>query len=786
MFLGVGDGTFEPALAYPDNYSAAAPTVLTIADLNGDGRPDVVFEAPYNSRKFGVFLNGDNGLLAAPATVIDETPPTVAITAEPTPTSLSSSATFAFTAADPVVGGVSSGLSQVEISLDGAPFAPATSPITFNSLSNANHTFQLEAFDNAGNMSTVASYSWTVNTTAPPAVVSIHRNTPTGTFSGGGTVTYTVIFDGVVTGVDPTDFQTVASTGVTAGAIAVSGSGATYTATVSGVAGNGTLQLQVVDDDSIVAVVNGKPLGGAGTGNGNFLGDPFDIDQTGPTATFTAQPAAFTQATSATFSFAGTDPTMGGVASGVNHFEYSIDGSPFAVASSPLTLNNLSIAAHTLQARAVDNLGNDGTPISYSWTIDRTDPFVQSIVQTTPSASPTNAATIAYTVTFSEPVTGVDVTDFKLAATGTLTAMVSQVTGSGASWTVTVGSIVGDGTVALDLVDDGTIRDLAGNKLDNPNAPFTVGPANNYTTGFFGQTAAVADFDRNGTLDVAVDGEGGSQTDVFLGNGNGTLQAPKAIAGLSGSENVIAADMNGDGIPDIVEESSSPAGVAVLLGNGNGTFQAPRTLSSATPITKFAVADVNHDGKLDVITTTSGTVSVYLGNGDGTLKAPITMASGQSAYLLVADLNGDGIPDLLVGNSRDNDVAVYIGNGDGTFALRNTFAATYPAGLALGDVTGDGIPDLMTSDYSGHVYLFKGNGNGTFQAPIAISSPNRPRAIDLVDMNGDGALDLVIGHVGAPPRSASCSATATAPSDPRSSSPPAPPRPTTIRSLSPT
>src|SRR5579862_6232975 len=90
-------------------------------------------------------------------------------------------------------------------------------------------------------------------------------------------------------------------------------------------------------------------------------------------------------------------------------------------------------------------------------------PFVQSINRSVPAGPITNAATVAYTVLFSEPVTGVDPTDFKLAATGTVGSTLTQVTPvSGSVYTVTVSGITGNGTLGLNLVDNGSIRDVAG------------------------------------------------------------------------------------------------------------------------------------------------------------------------------------------------------------------------------------------------------------------------------------------------------------------------------------
>jgi len=163
------------------------------------------------------------------------------------------------------------------------------------------------------------------------------------------------------------------------------------------------------------------------------------------------------------------------------------------------------------------------------------------------------------------------------------------------------------------------------------------------------------------------------------------------------ARSVAVADVNGDGKPDLavanlcLTEYNCPNGlVGVLLGNGDGTFQTAVTYGSGGYYAmSVAVADVNGDGKPDLVvannctsgdfsngcTDPSGTVGVLLGNGDGTFQAAVTYGSGgyYSSSVAVADVNGDGKPDLVVANEcadtscTNGSVGVLLGNGDGTF-----------------------------------------------------------------------------------------------------------------------
>ena len=114
-------------------------------------------------------------------------------------------------------------------------------------------------------------------TVLPPAVVSITRSAYNPTFAN-RTVTWSVVFDRSVTGVDATDFSLVQAGGAAGASItSVTGSGTTWTVTANtGTSSAGTLQLRLVDDDSIRDSFN-NPLGGTGTGNGNFNGETYTL-----------------------------------------------------------------------------------------------------------------------------------------------------------------------------------------------------------------------------------------------------------------------------------------------------------------------------------------------------------------------------------------------------------------------------------------------------------------------------------------------------------------------------
>jgi uncharacterized Fe-S cluster protein YjdI len=325
--------------------------------------------------------------------------------------------------------------------------------------------------------------------------------------------------------------------------------------------------------------------------------------------------------------------------------------------------------------------------------------------------------------------------------------------------------------------------------LTNGNGTFQSSVA--YSSG--GSAAlsvTVADVNGDGIPDLIVANECVSSNDcttgnvgILLGVGDGTFRLPVNYPAGYGSYSVAIADFNGDGFPDLAVanqcvsvNSCNNGAVTILLNNGNGTFQAGTTYSSGGQgAVSVAIKDLNGDGFPDVVLANQcltrfncniGGVSILLGNGDGTLKTAVTYNSGGYSALAVAvaDVNGDGLPDIvatsLCSNSTncvDGVVAVLLNKGGGTFQQPVTYNSQgYGASsVAIGDMNGDGIPDLVvdnicktsTNCTKGGVVLLVGNGDGTFQSPLIYSSNgNDATSVAIADLNGDGKPDIVTAN----------------------------------------
>jgi len=288
--------------------------------------------------------------------------------------------------------------------------------------------------------------------------------------------------------------------------------------------------------------------------------------------------------------------------------------------------------------------------------------------------------------------------------------------------------------------------------------------SSNPATNPFPQSIAVADFNGDGKLDMAVSVysifTSFSDVNILLGNGDGTFTAGPAFP-LTGQNvnNAAVGDFNGDGKPDLAISLPDANQIQVLLGNGDGTFT-PLPAITATGIFKVATGDFNGDGKADLVLVNPGpgTVTILLGNGDGTFPRSVTIpVAGGPQAVAVGDFNRDGKADLAVVNYSADTVTILLGNGDGTFRAVPSKPATgiQPLSVAVGDFNGDDIPDLAVTNQNngypllGTVTVLIGRGNGTF-IPTSVSpqTGSVPYSVAIADFNGDGKEDLAVANAG--------------------------------------
>lgn len=222
-----------------------------------------------------------------------------------------------------------------------------------------------------------------------------------------------------------------------------------------------------------------------------------------------------------------------------------------------------------------------------------------------------------------------------------------------------------------------------------------------------------------------------------------------------------AGDFNGDGKADLVYQfttGTSPNQTTtnqVMLNNGDGTFTAGQALSFAGVADgRTFVADINGDGIPDLAVIDSNytavpplTLRVYLGKGDGTFGAPVitTLSNGPSLDrdMVFADFNGDGKLDLAFATSQN----IYILNGTGTgaFVLSSVqLAAQSTNVLMAADFNGDGRPDLVSFDSNYYAHVFLNSASGTFSTTAAAYHPTAAIwSVGVGDWDNDGHPDLL-------------------------------------------
>ncbi|MEO5988648.1 MAG: FG-GAP-like repeat-containing protein [Candidatus Eisenbacteria bacterium] len=226
-------------------------------------------------------------------------------------------------------------------------------------------------------------------------------------------------------------------------------------------------------------------------------------------------------------------------------------------------------------------------------------------------------------------------------------------------------------------------------------------------------------------------------------------------------------DWNEDGIQDLAVVVNNAGNVSVLLGNGtggvgNGTFAPAVSLATATSPICIAAADLNGDGIVDLVvgSEVDTTLAVHLGNGtagvgNGTFAAASTINSAVPALgVAIADLDEDGIQDLVAAGGA-NSVAILrglglAGVGNGTFAQATLMpAGNLPRSILVGDFNSDGVSDLAVTSDNLRIFLgngIAGKGDGTFQPSVGYPVGATPNHLASGDFNADGITDLAVAN----------------------------------------
>lgn len=243
-----------------------------------------------------------------------------------------------------------------------------------------------------------------------------------------------------------------------------------------------------------------------------------------------------------------------------------------------------------------------------------------------------------------------------------------------------------------------------------------------------------------------------------------SLNNPLIVPTAFDPASIASADFNGDGIPDLAYDTTSLNGAGstlhILLGKGDGAYIYAQDIALPGPLGgRINIADVNGDGKPDLViggggaSATTGVVATLFGNGDGTFGAPVVSTfspQGQDAFIDtetkmgIGDINGDGAVDLVIPDPSNTALYILLGNKTGQFQYSGkVFNGSYPTEAFLADLNGDGNLDLVAlGPTGGTVTVYLGMGNGTFAAGVSYSLIYSPGNMLLIDLDGDGKLDI--------------------------------------------
>jgi hypothetical protein len=656
----------------------------------------------------------NSALSGAQSITIDKTAPVTTIaTAAFSADSGSSASDFVTSAAAQTISGtLSANLASgehVEVSADnGATWSTATASVGNNTWSHtttlvSSNTLKIRVVDAAGNAGTTLSQAYVLDTTAPgsPSTPDLSSGSDTGSSSTDN-----------ITNDDTPTITGTAESGSSVTLYDTDGTTVLGTATATG--GNWSITASTLGAGGHTVTAVATDAAGNTSGASSSLAITVDTSAPSGLALSTTSVATSNAGSSATLAtLSASDGQAITYSLGVGNGTNDADNGSFAIAGNSLKVGGSALSAGTYKVylTATDAAGNAG---SQAFTITVVDaPSVSSIVRAggVSSAVQASASSVSYTVTFSESVTGVDASDFSLAASGTASGSITAVSGSGSTYTVTVDSLAGDGTLRLDLKGSGT------------------GIANGSSTAIAGGYSAGQTFTLDHTAPtitfsgIAFSADSGSSATDFITSTVAQTISATLSATLAGGDVLYGSLDGGATWSDITASVSGTAlswsatlaasgtlklKVADVAGNdGSATSQAYvlDTVAPAAPSAPDLDAGSDSGSSAsdnvtnDTTPTFSGTAEsgslVTLYDSDGTTVLGSATAAGGS-WSIASSALGEGNHTVTV-KATDTAGNVSSASSGLTVNIDTTAPTTSFSGIAFSADTGSSSSDLVTA-----------------------------------------------------------------------------------------
>ncbi|MBN2055683.1 VCBS repeat-containing protein [bacterium] len=292
--------------------------------------------------------------------------------------------------------------------------------------------------------------------------------------------------------------------------------------------------------------------------------------------------------------------------------------------------------------------------------------------------------------------------------------------------------------VASEVDEELTLFDNDGNASFTSSATIPIQP---------GFTAMLTrDLDGDGIEEMLWTDEGVSMLSVIGNDGAGGFRLPGRYPAGDIPLRFCHGDVNGDGSPDVLVANSGSNDLSLLINDGAGGFtEETRYDMEGTPY-ELVMADFNEDGFADAVVTNAFRPLLFLSDGQG-FTVPTDIGGASELYLLTADFNDDGKPDLASSSWESNFVTIRLARGDGSFD-RTTWGVAPHTAIRAGDVNSDGAMDLVLRRDTGYVpQLMLNDGTGSFSITDFDEMPLDQQVLAVADLDMDGCDDVVMALI---------------------------------------